>query len=74
MWISKVVGQPMVTDQWFLKIKRDDLGINIKVFLGYGSIVGVTSVVMKDVPTLTIVTGNPAFIIKKIEVKKEETK
>ena len=33
----------------------------------YGSIVGVQSVVTRDVPPMTIVAGNPARIIRKID-------
>ena len=56
-------------------IKIEDkvwLGINTTILpgvtLGYGCIVGANSVVTKDVPPMTIVAGNPARIIKKIEV------
>ena len=55
-------------------IKIEDkvwLGINATVLpgvtLGYGCIVGANSVVTTDVPPMTIVAGNPARIIKKIE-------
>lgn len=50
------------------------LGINATVLpgvtLGYVCIVGANSVVTKDVPPMTIVAGNPARIIKKIEPEK----
>lgn len=38
------------------------------VRLGYGCIVGAGSVVTKDVPAMTVVAGNPARIIKRIEL------
>ena len=40
------------------------------VRIGYGSIVGANSVVTRDVPPMTVVGGNPAKFIKKIEPKK----
>ena len=49
------------------------IGINATVLpgvrIGYGSIVGANSVVTHDVPPMTVVGGNPARFIKKIEVK-----
>lgn len=48
------------------------IGINSTILpgvkIGYGSIVGAQSVVTHDVPPMTIVAGNPARIIKKIEL------
>lgn len=47
------------------------IGINSTILpgvkIGYGAIVGAGSVVTKDVPPMTIVAGNPARFIKKIE-------
>ena len=47
------------------------IGINSTILpgvtLGYGAIVGANSVVTKDVPPMTVVAGNPARIIKRIE-------
>ncbi len=39
------------------------------VTVGEGAIVGAGAIVVKDVPAWTIVVGNPAKIIKKIEVR-----
>lgn len=62
---SATYGRPIVIEDkvW--------IGINSTVLpgvrIGYGAIVGAGSVVTKDVPAMTIVAGNPARIIKKIE-------
>ena len=42
-------------------------GRPIVVRIGYGSIVGANSVVTHDVPPMSVVGGNPAKFIKKIE-------
>lgn len=62
---SATYGRPIVIEDkvW--------IGINSTVLpgvrIGYGSIVGAQSVVTRDVPPMTIVAGNPAIIIRKIE-------
>jgi acetyltransferase-like isoleucine patch superfamily enzyme len=38
------------------------------VIIGYGAIVGAGSVVTKNVEPMTIVAGNPARVVKKIEL------
>ena len=64
---SATYGRPIVLEDkvW--------IGINSTILqgvtIGYGAIVGAQSVVTRDVPPMTIVAGNPARIIKKIEVK-----
>lgn len=63
---SATFGRPIVIEDkvW--------IGINSTILpgvtIGYGAIVGAQSVVTKDVPPMTIVAGNPARIIKKINV------
>ena len=62
---SATYGRPIVIEDkvW--------IGINSTILpgikIGYGSIVGAQSVVIKDVPPMTVVAGNPARIIKTIE-------
>lgn len=63
---SATYGRPIVIEDkvW--------IGINSTILpgvrIGYGSIVGAQSVVTHDVPPMTIVAGNPARIIKKIDL------
>lgn len=63
---SATYGRPIVIEDkvW--------IGINSTILpgvrIGYGAIVGAQSVVTHDVPPMTIVAGNPARIIKKIEL------
>ena len=62
---SATYGRPIVIeDKVWIGIAATILpGVKI----GYGAIVGAGSVVTKDVPPMTVVAGNPARIIKKIE-------
>lgn len=43
------------------------------ITIGRGSVVGAGSVVTKSVPAFTVVAGNPARFIRKVESKLEET-
>ena len=62
---SATYGRPIVIEDkvW--------IGINSTILpgvkIGYGSIVGAQSVVTHDVPPMTVVAGNPARVIKKID-------
>ncbi len=63
---SATYGRPIVIeDKVWIGIGSTILpGVKI----GYGAIVGAGSVVTKDVPAMTVVAGNPARIVRKIEV------
>lgn len=67
---SATYGRPIVIeDKVWIGIGATVLpGIRI----GYGAIVGSGSVVTKEVPPMTIVAGNPARIIKKMETTKNK--
>lgn len=62
---SATYGKPIVIEDkvW--------IGINATILpgvhIGYGAIIGANSLVTKDVPAMTVVGGNPAKILKKIE-------
>ncbi len=62
---SATYGRPIeIADKVWIGINSTILpGVKI----GYGAIIGAQSVVTRDVPPMTIVAGNPARIIKKIE-------
>lgn len=64
---SATYGHPIVIED------KAWIGINATILpgvrIGYGAIVGAGSVVTRDVPPMTIVAGNPARIIKKIETE-----
>jgi len=61
---------PLLLNRYILK-KRAWIGINSTILpgvtIGENSIVGAGSVVTKDVPDNTIVAGNPAKFIKRID-------
>ena len=65
---SATYGRPIVIED------RVWIGINSTILpgvrLGYGCIVGAGSVVTHDVEPMTVVAGNPARVIKRIEIKK----
>ena len=44
------------------------------VTIGENSVVGAGSVVTKDVPANTVVVGNPAKVIKKIDMEEKKWK
>lgn len=67
-------GNPQTEDDWelipTLVKKRASIGSNATIMagitIGEGSIIGAGSVVTKDVPSNTIVAGNPARVLRKI--------
>lgn len=65
---SATYGRPIIIED------KAWIGINSTILpgvrIGYGAIVGAGSVVTKDVPPMTVVAGNPAKFIKKIETGK----
>lgn len=67
---STTYGRPIVIeDKVWIGIGATVLPV---VRIGYGAIVDAGSVVTKDVPAMTIVAGNPARIIKSIEIIKNK--
>lgn len=52
------------------------IGINVVIMpgvtIGKNAVVGASSVVIKDVPSYVVVTGNPARIIKKYNIKNKK--
>jgi len=68
-----IIDQPLVK-KGAVKILGDSfIGINSVIMpgitIGKHSVIGASSVVTKDVPDFTVVTGNPARIIKKYNKK-----
>jgi putative colanic acid biosynthesis acetyltransferase WcaF len=51
-----------------------DAFVGPNVTVGAGAVVGARAVVMKDVEPWTVVAGNPARVIKKREIKPDQTK
>ena len=64
-YLRRITGREIDKSTTLLPPFYVDYGKNIRI--GYGSIVGANSVVTHDVPPMTIVGGNPAKFIKKIE-------
>ena len=64
-YLSRITGQEIDPSVTLLPPFYVDFGKNIRI--GYGSIVGANSVVTHDVPPMSVVGGNPAKFIKKIE-------
>jgi len=63
-WIHVDIRPVKIGDKSWLGF---NVGILKGVTIGEGAIVGAGSIVTKDVPAWTIVAGNPAKIVKKIE-------
>jgi len=62
-------GHTIIGDNVFLGTKSSILK-NVKI--GEHSVVGANAVVTKDVPSFSIISGNPAKIIKKYDLKKKK--
>lgn len=75
--VNKNLHQQAITEGGFVKIE-DNVFLGTKcsilknVTIGTHSIIGANSVVTKDVPSYSIVAGNPAKIIKKYDFKKQK--
>ncbi len=64
-YLRRITGREIDKSTTLLPPFYVDYGKNIRI--GYGSIVGANSVVTHDVPPMSVVGGNPAKFIKKIE-------
>lgn len=74
-------GRNMIASKDWAEVKTAPIYINDKAWIGMnaiilkgvtiveGAIVGAGSVVTKDVPPWTVVAGNPARVVKKLEIE-----
>lgn len=75
--ISKNLHQQALTEDGHTKIE-DNVFLGTKcsilknVTIGQHSVIGANSVVTKDIPPYSVVSGNPAKIIKKYDFKKKD--
>lgn len=64
-WMGVKIGKVVIQDKVWI-------GFNVIVLkgvtIGEGAIVGAGSVVSKDVPPFTIVAGNPARVVRKLDL------
>lgn len=77
---TNIKGRLQTEDDWKCETTTVKRGASIgsgttllsKIIVGENAIIGAGSVVTKDVPANTIVAGNPARVLRKIEVKESK--